>query len=254
MQTIPDIALVPAGFRVKEPTLIQYLPRLAVLGSLAIAIIIPAVTNAEPRDHDFHFPIETGEQIPTVLTFYENPDFSGAAYTVEVELGGLEATRVITTDDISSAGLNRKISSVRLTCGTRASRASLFDINWGQSSRGKLLECNPRQTASIDLSTDTLSLDMNDKIGAAAIVAHPSSDLNVPVHSVPVSPLFGAVWKTKMDSLDNATNQGSRIWLADFHTISRRAGAQARLGLLQRARCRVRAAHRAEYGRLSARI
>ena len=71
MQTIPDIALVPAGFRVKEPTLIQYLPRLAVLGSLAIAIIIPAVTNAEPRDHDFHFPIETGEQIPTVLTFYE---------------------------------------------------------------------------------------------------------------------------------------------------------------------------------------
>jgi hypothetical protein len=60
---------------------------------------------------------------------------------------------------------------------------------------------------------------MNDKIGAAAIMAHPSSDLNVPVHSVPVSPIFGAVWKTKMDSLDNAANQGSRIWLADFHTI-----------------------------------
>lgn len=201
---------------------------IALLGSLTMAAIIPANAQPTPRDLDLNVPIhdpnvpiiETAEQTPTILTFYENPDFSGASCAAEVQIGDLEATRVINSNDISSAGLNQKISSVRLTCGARASRASLFDVNWSQHSRGKLLECNPRQTVSIDLSTDTLSLDLNDKINAAAIVAHPSNEPNVPVHSVPsVSTLFGAQWKTKMDSLDDATNQWTRIWLDDFHTI-----------------------------------
>jgi hypothetical protein len=201
---------------------------IALLGSLTIAAIIPVNAQPNPRDLDINVPIndpnvpiiETAEQKPTVLTFYENPDFSGASYTAEVQIGGLEATRVINSNDISSAGLNQKISSVRLTCGSRASRASLFDVNWSQHSRGKLLECDPQQTANIDLSTDTLSFDLNDKINAAAIVTHPSNEPNVPVHSVgPVSTTFRALWKTEMDSLDDATNQWTQIWLDDFHTI-----------------------------------
>jgi hypothetical protein len=50
------------------------------------------------------------------------------SYTVSLTAAsGGEATRIIPWSQIAAAGLAGNVSAVRLTCGTRPSRVSLFD-------------------------------------------------------------------------------------------------------------------------------
>lgn len=162
-------------------------------------------------------PVET----PTTLTLYENPDMTGASYTISIKpLNGFQATRVVNHSDIAGAGLDGKISSARIVCGTRPSRASLFDIDWGEFSSGTMIECTPNQAATINLTADTLGRDLNDKIGAAGLVAHVRSSDNL-THGVSgFSTLFGSVWRKQMQSLGGgATAKDTRIWVEDFQDI-----------------------------------
>ena len=165
-------------------------------------------------------PVET----PTVVTFYANEDLTGASYSVEVmPTSGFEATRIVSTNELTTAGLPYTISSVRLACGTRPSRVSLFDIDWSEFSDGTSLECTPIQTVTINLAAQLVPVsdglrDLNDKVGAAVITAHVRSS-DDGVHANEFSFLFGQAWKTRMNSLENATNDSTRIWTEAFHTV-----------------------------------
>lgn len=165
-------------------------------------------------------PVET----PTTLTFYENPDMTGISYAVQImPPRSVEITRVITSAELTSANLYGKVSAVKLTCGTRPSRVSLFDIDWTQSSSGTELDCNPSQTASINLQTTNgiNGRNMNDKINAAGLVAHLRASDNLP-HSVPLSGPFASVWATELQSdlaTDGASPEWTQIWLEDFQDI-----------------------------------
>jgi hypothetical protein len=160
-------------------------------------------------------------ETPTTLTFFGNPDLTGVSYAVSLKpANSFQATRVVTQNDITAAGLAGKISSVQIVCGTRPSRASLFDIDWGQFSSGTMIECRPGLTTSINLATQTLGRDLNDKIGAAALVAHVRSVDNAPHGVTSFSTLFSSVWKTQMQSLGSgATAKWTQIWLEDFQDI-----------------------------------
>jgi hypothetical protein len=167
-------------------------------------------------------PVET----PTTLTFFENSNMTGTSYTVSLQPPlSVQATRVIPSSELAAAHLTTpdlaggKVSAVRMVCGTRPSRASLFDIDWSQSSSGTMLECNPGQTASVDLSSQTLSRNLDNKINAAALVAHVRASDNLP-HDIGFSFLFSSVWKTNMQSLPSgATPLWTQIWIEDFNDI-----------------------------------
>jgi hypothetical protein len=157
-------------------------------------------------------PVET----PTTLTFFENTDMTGASYTVQVQPhGSVQTERLIATNELTGAGLAGKVSAARLACGTRPSRASLFDINWSQFSNGTMVECMPGQKTDINLA----SHDLDDKINAAALVAHVrTSDNNT--HLVRFSTLFASAWKTQVQQLGGgATAKWTQIWLDDFQDI-----------------------------------
>jgi hypothetical protein len=156
--------------------------------------------------------------MPTTLTFFENPDTTGASYTVQLKPPvSFQATRIIPTSELAGAGLVGKVSAVRLQCGTRPSRASLFDIDWSQSSSGTMIDCTPGQRMDVDLGT--LSHNWNDKINAAALVAHVRTS-DDKTHLVAFSTLFRAVWKTEVQNLaDGATAKWTQIWLDDFQDI-----------------------------------
>jgi hypothetical protein len=197
------------------------LPALMVLMPFVLTVGA-GVAAAQPLPPFPHRPVET----PTVVTFYENEDLSGASYSVEAKpISSLEATRSVSTNEITTAGLYGRISSVQIACGTRPSRASLFDIDWSPSSDGTVIECAPNTTVSINLATQTGPAtlegrrDLNNRLGAAAIVAHVRSSDNG-VHLRDFSSAFGLVWKSRMQSLDGASPQWTNIWLApDFHTV-----------------------------------
>lgn len=153
-------------------------------------------------------PIET----PTTLTFYAGQNLTGASYTVSLTAGGgNEATQIIRASTLAANGLKGQVSSVRLACGTRPSRATLFDIDWGQFSEGTLLDCDVNQVVSTNL-TGTL----DNQMSAAALVLHAQSTDNRP-HGFPFSYLFGNKWREQMQSLPyGATPSGTAIWLESW--------------------------------------
>jgi hypothetical protein len=163
-------------------------------------------------------------ETPTVVAFYENEDFTGASYSVGIKPTSVfEAVRIVSTNELAAAGLRYTISSVRLACGTRPSRVSLFDIDWSESSDGTALECSPNETVTINLAAQTVPAyggfrDLNDKVGAAVITAHVRSS-DDDVHSNEFSFLLGQKWKTVMNSLKDATHAWTSIWQEDLHSV-----------------------------------
>jgi hypothetical protein len=91
-------------------------------------------------------PVET----PTTFTFYENTDRTGASYSVQIIPPiQVQATRLVPSTTLGSAGLVGKVSAVRIQCGTRPSRAALFDVDWSQFSDGTSIDCLPGQTTDV---------------------------------------------------------------------------------------------------------
>lgn len=185
-------------------------------GRRRVPISMPSIGPSKPPPP----PVETA----TNLTLFENPDLTGASYSVDLKPFTVsEATWVVTTSNVGAAGLYGKVSSARLTCGTRPSRAALFDIDWGEFSSGTMMECAANQVATINLATQGGSRDLNDKINAAALVAHVRSSDNGTHEIGSFSTIFNALWKTGLDTQlaksGNATNQGTRTWIDDFHTL-----------------------------------
>ncbi len=161
-------------------------------------------------------PVET----PTTLTFYENTDRTGASYSVKLQPPvQVQATLLVPTSTLASAGLAGKVSAVRIQCGTRFSRASLFDIDWSQSSSGTMIECAPGLTTDLNLASITNPRTLDNKINAAALVDHVRTSDNK-THYVPFSTFLSAVWKTQVQNLGSgATAKTTYIWLDDFQDI-----------------------------------
>jgi hypothetical protein len=162
-------------------------------------------------------PVET----PTTLTFYENTDRTGVSYSVQINPPvQVQATLLVTTNTLASAGLAGKVSAARIQCGTRPSRASLFDVDWGQFSSGTMIECLPGQTTDVNLATITNPRALDDKINAAALVAHVRSSDGQP-HSLPFSTFFDAEWKANLKAKlpSSATLKDTYIWLEDSQDV-----------------------------------
>jgi hypothetical protein len=123
--------------------------------------------------------VATFAESPALVTFYSESGFWGDQLTVEAPVEGpLETVRLITKTQIQSANLLRRISSVRLTCGSRKAQIALMDSyntssglgGWSEFSKGDSIYCNPGETKGVELHTDLPALA--DNVGSAYFVAH----------------------------------------------------------------------------------
>ena len=161
-------------------------------------------------------PPPTPKETPTTLTLFDNPDFTGTSYVVQLQPPpAVQAARIITMSEVTAAGLAGKVSSARIACGSRPSRVSLFDIDWGQFSIGTMIECSAGQTAEINLSA-SVGAPFDNKINAAVLVVHVRSTDNQP-HLLTLSTLFAAAWKLQLQKAlgSHAASTGTQIWLTD---------------------------------------
>jgi hypothetical protein len=157
----------------------------------------------------------------SMATFYEHSNLTGASYSVSVSpVPNAHAELRITSSDVAAHGLKGGVSAVRLQCGSRPSRIALFDLDWGEFSKGASLDCDPGQSATLDLTTVVIhdTVTANDKINAAVFVTHVRSADDA-AHPVPASFLLASVWKQKMKEMDSAKADRTRIWLEDSHSI-----------------------------------
>jgi hypothetical protein len=119
-----------------------------------------------------------GLESPTTLTFYENADYSGAAYTVQVNAAAPETLRLVPKTEIEAAGMLNRIQSVRLSCGTRAADTTLFGAwntgtslaTWSPYSDGPFLSCAAGQVDQISLPYEWPELA--GKVASAYFVNH----------------------------------------------------------------------------------
>jgi hypothetical protein len=158
---------------------------------------------------------------PTTLTFYENTDRTGASYSVQIMPPiQVQATRLVPSTTLGSAGLVGKVSAVRIQCGTRPSRAALFDVDWSQFSDGTSIDCLPGQTTDVNLTSITNPRALDNKINAAALVTHVRASDGKP-HSIPFSTYFDAEWKTNLKAQlpSSAKLKDTYIWLDDFQDV-----------------------------------
>jgi hypothetical protein len=159
-------------------------------------------------------PVET----PTTLTFYESIGLGGLSYTVSLtpSTNGFEATRQVTSGDLAAHGLAGKVSSVQIVCGSRPSQVSLFDVDWSEFSVGTMLSCAAHASSHVDLTT----VGYNDRISAAALVAHARS-VDGKVHYTPFSILLAGAWSQGLGGLPSGASAsgGGEIWLETFQTV-----------------------------------
>ena len=102
----------------------------------------------------------------TTLTLYSDANYTGTSYTVSLlPASPLQATRTVTEAELTQRALFGKISSVRIICGQRSSRVSLFSTNWGEFSKGTMLECAPNHSAAVNL----VNVGYDNRINAAAL-------------------------------------------------------------------------------------
>lgn len=156
---------------------------------------------------------------PTVLTFYESANWTGASYSVELAgaTDGTERIKLISKPDITTAGLLGKISSVRLKCGPRDARVVLFNsYNASNTSFaawdhlggvGATINCTAGLTKSVNLHTSYPSLA--DKVGSAFLTTHAADAININFMDY-----FESAWAVALDELpSNATPTDSDIWM-----------------------------------------
>jgi len=225
-----------AGVDVHNPILTDSVRRITFSITLALAVSLAARSAAaSPQGSQKKDSAASGivtntgvAKVPpplpdtaTTLTFYENSDRTGATYSVQLQPPPLVyATRQVTTAEITSAGLYGKVSAVRIQCGTRASRAALFDIDWGEFSSGYMIQCLPNQTSDVNLVNVTNPRTLDNKINAAALVDHVRSP-DGGTHSLPLSFPFKSVWLSSLKAQlpGSATVKDTWIWLDDFQNI-----------------------------------
>jgi hypothetical protein len=125
--------------------------------------------------------ITIGNPDTSTVTFFSEAGLVGDSLTRQVTPTSLnETVKPITSVDIHNANLTRRISSIRLICGTRASDITVLNAAnsstdtsaWSAAGLGFTLTCNPGQTVTANLHTQTPNL--GDAVGSAYFLVHAS--------------------------------------------------------------------------------
>lgn len=153
------------------------------------------------------------QEVPSTLTFYENQDFTGASYTVQVDATTNENVRLIPKTEIESAGMLSRVSAVRLACGTRAANVTLFDAwntgtslgSWSPYSKAAMLSCAANQVQQKNLHYD--APELADRVASVYFVGHASKSSTALFSSVVISN-----WNAALQELPSgATASGGPI-------------------------------------------
>ncbi|HMJ12831.1 MAG TPA: hypothetical protein VK524_15520 [Polyangiaceae bacterium] len=131
------------------------------LGGCAMDVGDGASESIESSEHELAikgitFPQET----PTTLTLYSEAGFWGTSYTAQImPSGNNETVNMITRTQIEAAGLLDRVSSLRLTCGSRGAHVMLYNSyntgttldSWSEYGTGRPVYCTPGQTVTVEL-------------------------------------------------------------------------------------------------------
>jgi hypothetical protein len=160
--------------------------------------------------------------LPTGLSLYESANETGITYTASLAASDSgEAMQLVSTPDLTTAGLLGKVSSVRLSCGPRAARLVLFDAynssdttfsDWSHAlGNGATIECQPYRTTVVDLHVDFPTLA--DRVGSAMLVTQ-AANFGFKNFSLFLEP----AWTASLNLPSGATATTHQIWLS---TLSR---------------------------------
>jgi hypothetical protein len=123
--------------------------------------------------------ITLGNPDTSTVTFFSEAGLDGDSLTRDLTPTSLsEAVRPITFSEITYANLARRISSVRLTCGSRPSTVTVLSAansstdtsTWSSGGPGFMLACNPGQTVTVNLHATVPNLA--DAVGSAYFLVH----------------------------------------------------------------------------------
>jgi hypothetical protein len=167
--------------------------------------------------------ITIGNPDTSTVTFFSEAALVGDSLTRQVTPSSLnETVKPITSVDIQNANLTRRISSIRLVCGTRASDITVLNAAnagtdtsaWSAAGLGFTLTCNPGQTVTANLHTQAPNLA--DAVGSAYFLVHASHKSQI---------LFSTVVASNFNSSsfpDGVTAPSSvelRMWNSDEFSL-----------------------------------
>lgn len=121
----------------------------------------------------------TARETPSTLTLYSEAGLWGDSMTVQVSpTTNYEALRLVTMTEVQNAHLLSRISSLRLTCGSRDSQVMLYDFyntgtslaTWSQFGKGRPVSCKAGQTVTVNLHQQYPELA--DNVGSVYFLAH----------------------------------------------------------------------------------
>jgi hypothetical protein len=148
---------------------------------------------------------------PTRLTVYSEAGLWGTNIDVPLTPSGTaEQIRLITKTQVEAAGLLRRISSVRLSCGARDAHVVLFnDYNtstslsgWSEFGTGHMVYCSAGQTVEVNLHTQAPGYA--DRVASIYFVQHARE-----VSELGLSWLVTSFWNASLDELpDGAEASG----------------------------------------------
>lgn len=155
---------------------------------------------------------------PTTVTFFSEAGFWGTRLSVQMQpTGAEEVTRVVTKGQIEGANLLRRISSIRIQCGGRASQIAIFQSwnLWSEfATTAKPYYCNPGETVSINLHNDAPAFA--DRVGSVYMVTHGRAH-----NSVAFSTFLTNAWTAQLDNLPSGAEASGpvRLWLRSKSTF-----------------------------------
>jgi hypothetical protein len=114
-----------------------------------------------------------GTEFPSRVTFFSEAGLWGDSLTIEAPVSEpIETVRLVTNADLDDANLRKRISSVRLQCGSRRSQVVLFTAAnmWSEFGDAQPFDCKSCQSEEINLHTDASWIA--DQVGSVYFVAH----------------------------------------------------------------------------------
>ncbi|MEQ9504117.1 MAG: hypothetical protein RIT81_45100 [Deltaproteobacteria bacterium] len=147
--------------------------------ALAALLLLAACGGPDPTLHTQDDELRRRDT-PTRITFYSEAGLWGDSLTVTLTpTDDGETDQLVTTTDIEAANLARRISSIRMVCGTRASQIAAFRVEnrspalgaWDPDGAAAPFYCAPGETKEINLHTNA-NVAFADRIGSVYAVAH----------------------------------------------------------------------------------
>ena len=183
------------------------------------------------------FPVPIGTEFPSRVTFFSEAGLWGDSLTIEAPVSEpIEMVRLVTNTDLNNANLLKRISSVRLQCGSRQSQVTLFTASNMWSEFGEYARpfyCEPCQTTEINLHTE--GPELADQVGSVYFVAHARQ-----ADSEALSDFVADAWTQQLADLPSGTKADGepRLQLISFFAFTLRQNLK-----LNHALCVERPAH-----------